>query len=359
MKALILNCCNTSNFGDQAIGKSMKVLFQNVGFKVDLVDIYHLYSRDKTILKDINIDNDLCNDDKKNTGRKQKIQNTFFQELKWIIRNYKQLILLNRAKYDVLIIGGGELIQSNNLFSWLIKDWCRFLKFNNKQLRIYLFAIGVTKEFTTKDNAIFTKIIKNVDKIYVRDNGSVCNAKKIFNVSANLIPDSVVGAYELSNEVNNLDTSLFGITSFKRIKKYGFESIKSPQEYYDWCINEINCLNVADENVKIIYADTNDKIECLKFMKYIENMNRHFKLAEYSSLEEFDNEVRNCRQVISPRMHACIFGLLYGKKVVPIIISEKMKSFISEYQIDNFNRHEFKNVIYTAAQEIYEERLSK
>ena len=38
-KALVINCCHTSNFGDQAIGITMRHLFEQKGFHVDLFDL--------------------------------------------------------------------------------------------------------------------------------------------------------------------------------------------------------------------------------------------------------------------------------------------------------------------------------
>ncbi|MDN6572413.1 MAG: polysaccharide pyruvyl transferase family protein, partial [Staphylococcus equorum] len=37
------------------------------------------------------------------------------------------------------------------------------------------------------------------------------------------------------------------------------------------------------------------------------------------------------KKIISPRMHACILGIILGKEVVPVIFSEKMYNFQQMY----------------------------
>jgi len=134
-RVLVINEGYSDNLGDQAINDSLQYLLKNSGIKnIDFQDFT------KNIDSPINI----------SVADKQGIQKSFAvsilktiisSKIRWIIKNLNRIIKISKKDYDLVLIGGGQLILSNATFSIAMFLWVFCLNFfGNKN--IVLFAVG-------------------------------------------------------------------------------------------------------------------------------------------------------------------------------------------------------------------------
>ena len=121
MKLITLNCGNSTNFGDQAIGKTMKSVFSDENTYVDNYDLFLVDSIDQGYKEDVSIPTDYL----KVCLRKKSVAESIANALKWAIRKRKFIHSISKKRYDMLIIGGGELIQSNGIFAFCLWYWAK------------------------------------------------------------------------------------------------------------------------------------------------------------------------------------------------------------------------------------------
>lgn len=346
---LVINCCNTSNFGDQAIGVTMKKMLEQKNCQVDLVDLIK-------IDEPINSDKDYSEKSLARINEYKKTKKTFRTFLskklalvRWRIKNTPKINKISQKKYDVLIFGGGELVQSNGIFPLAINTWIKALKKHSHISKTVFFGVGVTGNYTFIDKYRLSRALRFADEFYVRDTSSQKNLKDTFNIESECICDVVFGTFErqFSSNVDN-KTVLYGITAFSRLKRYSYKNFNYKEEYYEDCYNEILNKDYL-ENIKLFYSDVQDYIECHSFSKFVlEHHNKKLPVSSVKTLEDFEKEIAECRCIISPRMHACIFGIIYNKEVTPVLVSKKMKSFYDEYMNVSYKKKEFREKVLNA-----------
>ena len=272
---------------------------------------------------------------------------------RWKHINLYKISRICQNEYDVVLIGGGELVQSNGIFPVAMETWIREVKQFNPKAKIVFFGIGVTNSYTAVDKHRIEKAIACADAFFVRDSSSVENLKYVFGKSADLISDVVFAGYKKQQTIKgDCEAVLYGITAFSRLKRYHYKNFESRSDYYEDCYREMldaGYLN-SIENLKLFYSDTQDYCECHAFAKYIQKYYRKkVAVCSYKTLEGFEKEIADSRMVISPRMHACIFGLIYDKEVKPVCISPKTQAFYDEYVRVPHRIEEFYNVLSSAA----------
>ncbi len=350
---LILNCCYTSNFGDQAIGITMRKLFETQGYQVDLYDLIqidtHFVGYQQFSLENIPT---LPLDNVTAIKNRLSFKSRLVQEIslrKWGIKNKERISNICKKQYDIVIFGGGELVQSNGIFPYAINFWKRKL---HKSSQIYFFGIGVTNGYTRRDKRILKRCLISSKAIFVRDRNSKINVKEVFSCDSKLISDVVLGAYDCKyrsiDEGNNI---LYGITHFDRILRYGFNDLKTRREYYEYCYLDMKNNGYFTEHqcTQLLYADINDFFECHNFSIYLKNKyGISVPVVELNTFDDFEKEISLCKTVVSPRMHACIFGMLYKKNVCMVCMSKKTMSFYDEFLADNVDLVKIRNDLLTA-----------
>lgn len=327
-RVLIVNCLNSDNFGDQEIGNQISNLLTTTNHFFNIFDIalrerlYYYFKKPKY--------------QSSHHLKKQSIILLNFKKklafLKWRYKNKKIIKAIVSRKYDYLIFGGGELIQSNYLFPNMIKLWTKLFLKRNPHSKICFFAVGVTASFSDADRHCFNHIFKKTDLFFVRDKSSVLNLKNVYNVDSRLVPD-VVYALEKEKEKRVEDLAIYGVTSISRILRYGFNGFKTINDYFEYSYKDL--LNkYIKRNIRVVlfYEDILDRQSCELFAEFVHNeKGRELDIAGYETVEGFKEFILCSKYVSSPRMHACILGLLYHKKVDVIEISPKLKSFKKNY----------------------------
>ncbi|MBQ8290141.1 MAG: polysaccharide pyruvyl transferase family protein [Clostridia bacterium] len=358
-RVLIINCCFTSNFGDQAIGVTVEKLFKENNCDVDLYDIIRVDNKIRSTLYRSKSALSTARGDKSKRGVLRSLIVHFKKSLaatRWKSKNRKMIESIARNKYDIVIIGGGELIQSNRIFSVAIYAWISAVKRFNSNIKIVFFGVGVTDTYTRRDKALFRSSFKHADAFYLRDVNSINNLKSIFGFSSKLIPDVVFGGYDkVYNSSCVSSTVLYGITSFDRIKRYRYKNLTDRKDYYEHVYRELLDIGLSNSalDVKLMYSDIHDFKECHAFSSYIFDVYRmKIEICSYETLLGFEKEVSECKALISPRMHACIFGLIYGKDVRIIDISKKTNAFHKEYLSANVDFVNMRKALMLAINEV-------
>ncbi len=327
-RTLVINCINSDNFGDQEIGNQISDYFASNSYNFDIVDLALRERKYNYNLKNQNYRKITI---KKQTGIICYIKKAIYL-LKWNIKNRKKIESIVGSHYDCLIFGGGELIQSNYSFPRMIKVWAHAFLKENKNAKIHFLAVGVTSNFSKGDRNCFLKVFRKTESVYVRDETSKLNLKTVFSINSHLVPDVVYALEEPKRKVSN-SVALYGLTSINRILRYNFSHISSINEYFEFCYNDL-LSKYLNHKTKVIlfYEDISDKKTCMLFSNYVKSKkNVSLEVANYETTEEFKELILSSKYVSSPRMHACIFGLLYGKEIEVIKISPKLQSFEKDY----------------------------
>ena len=335
-RILIISRIYTSNLGDQLIGSTMYKLFQNYGevIQTDL-STYHV---------GIDIHSNILSKRKRKNifkGALLYILNKLrFNSLYWYVKNGKVLESAKKQEYDLIIIGGGELISPS--FAIPLNAWANVIKKYQKNAKVGVFGVGVT----LCNDLISRKRIKNFLDLcqffYVRDNNSLYNLSYQYGKNGIEIPD-VVYFNDFNNNTNKI-INLYGITSIDRILRHN-KIFKSEKNYFQASYTEIKSILKYGE-VLIFYTSREDYNVCVRFLKYCKNeYGEIFKIATIQTLNDLVKLSMCAKSVYSPRMHACIIGQLCGAVVHPIPISQKMNSFNDKY-LRNFDLLKAKDCLY-------------
>lgn len=342
---LLINRNRTSNLGDQKISETMKKLFDIENVNVNVAE-YSEFLGKKIICQ------------KSNKNNKSFLQNikknicsiSCIKEFKWKIDNRSMFNILKNKNYDYIILGGGELIQSNSHFPIAFNTWIRKINKYQKNAKIILFSIGVTKEFTKRNYKLFNDGLKHVNKVYVRDKESFRNMKDIFKVESEIIPD-VVFFNNYNNSLLKENLVLYGVTSYQRVCKYGLIA-KSKDDYYKTILKDINRIQKDFPHYKIMifYTSQEDFDSCKDFLNYIQK-EEYIEIADTNTLENLHKFCRSAKYVFSPRMHGCIIGAMEGCKIFPIKISPKICTFEKAY-LPNIEFKKLRNILVNKREEV-------
>ncbi len=339
-KVLILNCAYSSNLGDQAIGIAMKNAFENVDFEVVLKDLTQQHDG-----RDF-YDSTIKNTNDKPKSKIPKWISNFKTRLRWSKNNNPMFSILTEHNFSAIIIGGGELIQSNTIFPVAINTWIKKAKKANRDTKVVLFGVGVTDNYSLWDKLLLKKALRFIDFSYVRDSASIVNIKKNFNISSVLIPDIVFSLAAKGDLKNKKNRALLGITKYSRIQKHKNIDVKSKSEYYDKLFTEYHQLQDKYSIVTVIYADRSDLETAIDFKSYAyEKYNATVDVANYKDINGMFDLISSSELVISPRMHTCIFSLLSEVDVKPIVMSGKMDSFVRRYILNSVKMEDLNSEI--------------
>lgn len=336
-KVLLINRGGSDNLGDQAIKVSLEQLLESMNCDVDFSDFTNIPKKS------------YYNQGRPKNTKINKIRillKIFPVKLRWIIKNYKIFKpCFNVKKYDLAIIGGGQLINNNKVFALAMYIWVYLLK--RKNIKVCLFGIGAMDNLTFSDRFFYRKALRLADNIYVRDNHSKLVIKEIFDIDSNLTYDV---AFSLNIYNNNTikdrlcskpQTVLISVSHFSRYEKYNND--KSEAEYYKYWKEYIVSLSGNKEKVKLFYTTVEDLrvVEMLQ-AEIRDEYNLEVPIVNVKCLDDLLKELHLAAEVISPRMHALILARLCECKVTPVNISRKIVSFTEHYLGDDYNLEEIK-----------------
>jgi len=355
IKGLLINRGWSDNLGDQAIKLTMEALFNTDSIELDFRDL--IKNQNKSAMK---------YEIKTKKGKRSLIKHIFkpiinyevIQKILWLFKNSNIKKFLKSNNYNFVIIGGGQLLHSNVLFPIALYAWVNYFKKFNKNAKVILFGVGAVSEYNLQNKLLLSKVFQSVDIVYVRDYESIQYLENNFQIKSYYCPDVV---FCVSNfiEKKMLDhsekTILYGITEFERFRKYDKGIFSNEIDYYEFCYEQLGKYIKEGFKVKLFYTTVHDKYEVEHFLNFVSSKyQQQYEVAKTYNVQELILEIQKSYMIVSARMHPLIIGLSYNKKVVPIEISQKLKSFKALYSSEKFNLREIQNQIANSVEEVKE-----
>ncbi|TWF39697.1 polysaccharide pyruvyl transferase WcaK-like protein [Chitinophaga polysaccharea] len=334
-KALIINEGFSNNLGDQAIRESMTSLLRDSDFSTEFA--YFTNPRlarlpEYDYLAAAATGNVIA---PMSFSSRVRLKLAFYY---WIGINYNAIRKkLSEGEYDVIVIGGGQLIESSgkdypSRFSIALYWWTYLIK-KFSQAKIYIIGVGVGTTFNAKEKSLFAKALSRVDLMWVRDQFSKIRLQEQFGHKAIVTPD--IAFYSGKNrmeEANPNRKALIGITNYKEVFSKYNKLAKSSEAYYEEWYAEINNYLREGLTVELFYTTITDAAETIAFRDYIRSKyNVEIPVAKLASIEDLKQLYKSASDVYSGRMHALILAMKHQCKVKAYLISQKLKSFNEEY----------------------------
>lgn len=351
-KALIINEGFSHNFGDQAIKRSMSKLLHDNNYDVK----FAYYSRPK--IKELPSYYDGNNFKKRVQQKKSRsflikilieIKN-IIDSIKWLLNNKKVIKEhLVSENFDLVVIGGGQLINTSNkyvvpsIFALALRLWTQNTSKNSK---LYLIAVGSASSFNFLEKYLYQKSLKLFDKIWVRDTYSKSIFLKEFEIDSELIPDIAFYEDDKFKAPSIENVCLLGIYSFQEFSIKFNNNNLNKEEYYEQWYNKLVEFQNEGYVVKLFYTTLSDAEESIMFSEYLNaKFSINLEVVYACSLEELEEIYLSATLVYSARMHALLLAKKCGLKVIPYLISQKLKSFNDEYILSKYSNIEFKRNI--------------
>jgi len=340
-KILLLNQGKTENLGDKAIDLVLqKVLRTN---NVEVISKGFAQTKEQNI-SDFN--------PSKIVSNKKILKKILPRWFIWLIK-YRQKIKneylkIKHHNFDLVIIGGGQLIKSKSIFMYTMLSWVQILKKHNKELPIIILGVGLDPKYNTLEKYIYKKIFSEIGEFYLRDQQSKNTLKSTFGIESNFIPD-VVFSYKNqiirdkndSNSINKKNELALMIYEYDALKKH-FGTQLTKEDYYEEWYKMAKNNSDSMRNVYLSYTTIGDKRETLEFKNYmIKEHNINLPVHYTDTLIDLDTVFQKSNKVISGRMHGMLIALNHNCLVTPYIVSPKIESFKKDYLESNKSLTDF------------------
>ena len=165
----------------------------------------------------------------------------------------------------------------------------------------------------------------------MRDEKSAENLRYFFGKQSRVVPDSVfVNPIEKGPISNHV---IYGITPFSRFLWHNKIALYTDIDtFYEKCRTDIEAYLESGKSVSLFYTTKDDLNSCYSFNQYCSHKyGCSYPIAAIQTLDDLLSVIKSSGIVVSARMHACILATLLSKQVCPIVLSEKMKSFVQRY----------------------------
>jgi polysaccharide pyruvyl transferase WcaK-like protein len=327
-KVLLINEGGLGNLGDEAIRRTLEKLLRDANCDVDWVGFSGREEPKRAaVVQARPISTSLW---------KNLVRKILPVELRWILRTWRTFLRYVRAsRYDLVLIGGGQAIQSNGSFGLAMFIWVYLFKKLHKK-KVILIGVGAAERYTPLDRHLYRKSLKLVDDIYVRDRDSLSVLKNAFGISSKLIPDVAFYISEIYKYTPRKERrALFCPVSYEfyKRKRTSPDAGRDEDSYFRYWEDQI--LKHFDDNyqVKLFCTSKNSDLSAVERIRQ-RLRGKHaidVEVLDIRTLEEVTREIAKSEVVVSARMHALIIGYAYGCKVIPYRTSVKVKTFEKEY----------------------------
>lgn len=334
LNILLVNQGHTDNLGDKAISQIMTYYLAEFFNNTVISAPFIAYEKQSEIIEK-NDNKDLSGTKYGKSTWKQKINQVCArllpESIVYIIKEKKAIskFLENYKQIDAVIIGGGELIKNHHPFTYAFLMWIICAKRKYK-CPIAIWGASSDEKFSIGGKIIYRYVMKNSDYIGVRDLKTKEIIKNLYNVDAEYSPDIVFEYNHIFKQ--NIETSrdvLFFLNSYEEVKlAYSTEII-----YFSKFVRNIP---KDHELLRIGFVTQDDYFEAVRFCGYLVNDLKYDKnmvvLERTFSVLDLVNVITQCGTIISGRMHPMIFGLQFGKKIIPIPVKKKLEIFEEEWK---------------------------
>lgn len=334
---LIVNENKSDNLGDHAINAGMVSLFRARG--------YHTKSFPFATFSDNLAKNEVK--ERKQYTITKRITKFFINGVKdfrlisfiyWYYSNRKNIHrAISTSEVDEIVIGGGQLILSNEVFAIALFTWVKLA--SDYGIKVSILGVGCGENFSFLEKVLFKKALKRAERIYVRESESLNKIRKNFSVKSYIIPDFAFGLRHQACEHKEINQIVVSVTDFSVYLRYKDEisckSISGKSEYIlEWA--RLVTDSVLDRNTKIILASTTNSdakisTELHKALVKLGLENPIKDLGVPESLSAYRDILAKSNLVISGRMHSLILGKVEGCNLKPWVISKKVENFVLDY----------------------------
>ena len=324
--ALIINEGLSDNYGDQIIKDSIQYILESFDYKVNFEDL----TRHST-----NTTSNNLNTFKKDNKKRLIPFKNILAKILWLYRNFKRLVKASANEYDIVVIGGGQLLIPNGTFPFALLMWSVLLNIKNNG-KIILFGVGLQGDYKGINKLMLSYVLNSTKSIHVRDNMSIDILSNEFNRTSSLTYDVAFIYDEIYNVEKKESKSKYkyalGISSYDVFKLYNLKNkFLDRDAYYESWLIKLNSVNDLKETV-LFYSTNEDRNECLLFKDYIEQKYcMDLPLLENYLKDDFLKNIEKCNIVISGRMHSLIVAIVLKKRIIPYILSDKINEFTKIY----------------------------
>jgi len=348
-RVLLINEGGASNLGDEAIRFSLDTLLRDAGCEVEWTRFAGWRKR-----RDVS---QVGEERLRRASWWKKLAKSMIPvKLRWFLRTWPTFLgYLKSNDYELVLIGGGQLIQSNEFFGLAMFLWIYIFKKLRKK-KVVLVGVGAASRYSCLDTYLYRRSLKLVDSIYVRDKTSLDILRNTFDISAQLIPDVAFylsAIYKYPNEREKRSLICPVDFEFHRARLRDQQDTLNEDEYLGYW-----------EDIAVGYSDSGYDVELFctskrpdlatveKLKDRLDIRGVKSNILDISTLESLTREIAKSEVVVSGRMHALVIGYCYGCKVVPYITSAKIKAFEDEYLASSLGLEEIQDEILSRIKEI-------
>lgn len=320
-KILVINQYNSDNLGDKLLNKSLidELTLNNF----DCNNLGYAQTTEQTINYTHNYGGKIIS----------FLYRIFPEELKYKLkykaRLTKQLDSINSEEYSAIIIGGGQLLKHNSVFSDCLRFWIDWASEN--QLLTCLYGVGVDNNLSIKEENFYSEILKHIDYINCRDIGTSKILKELSGRNVRISPDV---AFTMKNSTCRVKHNKVLVMPYSyEIANKHFSLNRSREHYFCDILNMIPN-EFKNDCIYISATTSSDAYESILFQKFLDSKGIKSKIIEAYTVDDLIDIISKFKYVITGRMHAMIVCSVVGTKIIPIRISNKIDQFLKEYDND-------------------------
>jgi len=346
-KILLINAGGAGNLGDEIIRLVLEKLLKGTDCDVDWASFL---GRGKvkgvSARRRKRVSKDWC---------KTIVRKAVPVELRWLLRNWRIFTRYLRAsEYDLILIGGGQLIQSNSALGLAMFIWVYLFKKLHKK-RVILIGVGAADRYTSFDRYLYRKSLKLADRIYVRDRGSLSVLRNVFGISCDLIPDVAFYISEMYKyHIHKKKRVLFCPANYGFYRRDNLSTGLNESEYLKYWEDHVLEYWNKGYRVKLFCTSRQQDLRITEKLKQIlyDKHGIDVEILDINTLEELVKEIAKSEVIVAGRMHALIIGYCYRCKVVPFRTSEKIEAFEKEYVNSSIRLDEVQRQIVSTIKEV-------
>lgn len=248
-------------------------------------------------------------------------------------------------KSDILVSGGGSLLQDTTSFKSLVYYLTVIFLALLSGKKVFIFAQGIGPINSLAGQILTKNLLKHCKYVSARDIKSQ-DLLKTWGINSDLVPDPV---FSLDiKPVDKTDTVAVQLRNFKTMN----------DDFIDRLAHKIS-KEFSDKQIEIFsFQDSIDTEVCKKFQNSLNLLNPDIKTVLYTNLSnnEIIEKMSKAQYLIGMRYHAIILGLLTNTKVLSINYDIKVDKISDEFNLPMIN---LKDNFTTQFEDLKNEDLTK
>ena len=351
-KILYIGIFSASNIGDLLISDQIYNYFKNKDdVSVDCMDFNTLkriectnsdflqHTEYNTIIKNIK---NILSSDKIIERSYHTYLELYLSYNRKTFREYEK----NINKYDIICIGGGNILMSvsNNIWAIKINGLIKVAKNNSK--KVFIISVGAGPILLDKSQKLFKEAVNMADYITVRDEYSKNVLKNELEISKEVYisgdPALLLNSDNITQSIDNRDginiaisVMPFGKRNFLNLPHY-----KTYKYYLDMYTNIIEYFYSMNNNYifHLFSTEMYDYDTILELQAYILKKNksiteRNLKVEPIASLSDLLNFYKRQNLLIGTRMHSLIIGFTQSLPIIAISWQNKVEGFMKHINL--------------------------